>query len=412
VGRLRVATGSFRDKENKTLRRLIPLAVTAGVAAALVAAGPAVASTAPVQLTFPVPSGPERIATVSLHLVQTGRADPWVPGRTRELMISLTYPARHADRYPSAPYMQAGAWASLVQSLGIPLGSALVATTAAHEGAPVERPTGGLPVILYSPPSGGDRTYNTAVVQNLASRGYLVATVDHTYSDDEVEFPDGRVATRVLPDPGVVTTQQLADEVAERDRDMRFVLDELTAIKHGANPDADHRRLPEGLRAALNLNKVGMLGMSLGGATAAATMLDDPRITAGIDMDGTLFGPVVTTGLNRPVLLLSNAEHNRDDDPSWAQFWSHSSGWKRDFRLSGSTHGSFFDGEIVFPQLAGLLGLTPARLATLIGTIDPARAIAVESTYVDAFFDQHLRHHSEHLLDGPSPRFPEMVFVP
>jgi len=66
----------------------------------------------------------------------------------------------------------------------------------------------------------------------------------------------------------------------------------------------------------------------------------------------------------------------------------------------------------VFPQLAGLLGLTPPRLATLIGTIDPARAITVESTYVDAFFDQHLRHHPEHLLDGPSPRFPEMVFVP
>jgi dienelactone hydrolase len=276
----------------------------------------------------------------------------------------------------------------------------------------VDRLPGGLPVILYSPPSGGDRTYNTALVQDLASRGYLVATVDHTYSDDEVEFPDGRVAMRVLPDPGALTTRQLTNEVAERDKDMRFVLEELTAIDHSANPDAEHAALPEGLRGAMNLNEVGMLGMSLGGATAAATMLDDPRIKAGVDMDGTLHGPVVTTGLNRPFMLLSNATHNRDNDPSWVQFWNASTGWKRDFRLLGSTHASYFDGEILFPQMAGLLGLTPTRLASLVGTINPARAITVESTYVDSFFDQHLRHHPEHLLDRPSPRFPEMVFVP
>jgi len=387
-----------------TLRRLIPLALTAGMAAALAAAGPAVASTAPIQLTFPAPAGPDQIGTVSLHLVQAGRPDPWVPGRTRELMISLTYPARHADRYPTAPYMEEGAWESLQQS-DFSLGPALVPQTAAHEGAPVDRHPDGLPVILYSPPSGGDRTFDTALVQDLASRGYLVATVDHTYSDDEVEFPDGRVAQRVLP--AHQTTQQLTDEVAERDKDMRFVLDELTAIDHGANPDAEHRKLPDGLRGAMNLNEVGMLGMSLGGATAAATMLDDSRIKAGIDLDGTLFGPVVTTGLNRPFMLLSAADHNRDNDPSWAQFWNASTGWKRDFQLLGSTHFSYFDAEVLVPQVVAASGL-PA----IIGTINPARAITIESAYVDAFFDQHLRHRPEHLLDGPSPRFPDMVFVP
>lgn len=390
------------------LRRLIPLALTAGMTAALVAAGPAVASTAPLQLTLPAPTGPDSLGTVSLHLVQADRPDPWVPGRTRELMISLTYPARHADRYPTAPYMEAGAWEAFQQSIS--LSSVLVPQTAAHEGAPVDRHPGGLPVILYSPPSGGDRSFNTVLVQDLASRGYLVATVDHTYSDNEVEFPDGRVARRVLPEQP--TPQQSAADVAERNKDMRFVLDELTALDHGANPDAEHRTLPDGVWGGMNLNEVGMLGMSLGGATAAATMLDDPRIKAGINLDGTLYGPVVTTGLNRPFLLLSNATHNRNNDPSWASFWNASTGWKRDFQLLGSAHGTYFDGEVLFPQLAGALGLTPTQLANDIGTINPARAITVESTYVDAFFDQHLRHHPEHLLDGPSPRFPDMVFVP
>ena len=391
-----------------TLRRFLPLALTAGMAAAVVAAGPAVASTAPLQLTLPAPTGPDQIGTVSLHLVQTGRPDPWVPGRTRELMISLTYPARHADRYPVAPYMQAGAWQAFEQSIS--LSSVLVPQTAAHEGAPVDGRAGGLPVILYSPPSGGDRSFNTVLVQDLASRGYVVVTVDDTYSDGEVEFPNGLVARRILPeDP----TDQLATaDVAERDKDVRFVLDELTALDHGANPDAEHRALPDGLRGGLDLNEVGMFGMSEGGATAAATMLDDTRIKAGINLDGSLRGPVVTAGLHRPFMLLSAGDHNRDNDPTWASFWNASSGWKRDFQLLGSVHGTYFDGVVLFPQLAGALGLTPTQLTDDVGTIDTARAITVESAYVDAFFDQHLRHHPERLLNGPSPRFPDMVFVP
>lgn len=245
-----------------TLRRLIPFALTAGMAAALVAAGPTVAAAAPLQLTLPVPTGPDPIGTVSLHLIQADRPDPFVAGRPRELMVSLTYPARHTDRHPVAPYMPAGAWASFTQNQGIPA-DAIVPPTAARDGAPVARQPGGLPVVLYSPPSGGDREVNTVLVQELASRGYVVATIDHTYTDSEVEFPDGRVVQRTLPDDQ--TQQQLTDEVAERDKDARFVLDELTAIEHGHNPDVDRHRLPEGLRGSLDLDRVGMFGHSLGG---------------------------------------------------------------------------------------------------------------------------------------------------
>jgi len=47
-----------------------------------------------------------------------------------------------------------------------------------------------------------------------------------------------------------------------------------------------------------------MFGHSLGGATAAAAMLDDQRIKAGVNLDGTLFGPVVNAGLDRPFMLV------------------------------------------------------------------------------------------------------------
>ena len=47
----------------------------------------------------------------------------------------------------------------------------------------------------------------------------------------------------------------------------------------------------------------------------------------------------------------------------------------------------------------------------MIGTIDPARAIAAERAYIGAFFDLHLRHRASSLLDRPSPLYPDIHFT-
>lgn len=39
------------------------------------------------------------------------------------------------------------------------------------------------------------------------------------------------------------------------------------------------------------------------------------------------------------------------------------------------------------------------------------RCVEITRTYVAAFLDLHLRHRPQPLLDGPSPRFPEIDFV-
>jgi len=51
-------------------------------------------------------------------------------------------------------------------------------------------------------------------------------------------------------------------------------------------------------------------------------------------------------------------------------------------------------------------------LRPLIGTIDPDRSIAAQRAYIAAFLDLHVRHLDTHLLDGPSPAFPEVQFIP
>lgn len=56
-------------------------------------------------------------------------------------------------------------------------------------------------------------------------------------------------------------------------------------------------------------------------------------------------------------------------------------------------------------------GLPSDTIEQAIGTIDPTRAIVAIRAYTTSFFDRWLRDHDDHLLDGPSPRFPDVAFV-
>ena len=68
--------------------------------------------------------------------------------------------------------------------------------------------------------------------------------------------------------------------------DVRFVINVLTVINEGRNPDVEGRPLPAHLAGALDLHRIGMFGQSLGGATTAQVMLIDSRIRAGLSLDG------------------------------------------------------------------------------------------------------------------------------
>ena len=101
-----------------------------------------------------------------------------------------------------------------------------------------------------------------------------------------------------------------------------------------------------------DLDHVGMFGHSLGGATAAATMLIDRRIDAGLDMDGFLFGKVAVTGLKKPFMLFA-ADPGFRHKPNLAQFWSQLSGPRYAVDFAGAAHLAFTDLVFLVPQLAG-----------------------------------------------------------
>ncbi|HET6859542.1 MAG TPA: lipase [Streptomyces sp.] len=399
----------------------LTLCLTAGAVTAVSAATPS-ASLSPtaregLRFELPEPTGRHPVGTTELHLVDHDRRDPWVADKDRELMVSIWYPARSASGHPRQPYMPPGVARSvdLSGSFGLARPGEVdwaAIRTGAARAAPADHRSS-QPVVLYSPGLRFSRTLGTSTATELASRGYVVVTMDHTYEPPAVEFPDGRVELQE-PISGAEGLKRIIDT---RVRDTRFVLDQLAVLRGGENPDAEGRRLPKGLGKALDLDRIGMFGHSGGGATAAETMRTDRRVDAGINMDGTLqfnddeFLPVAREGLDRPFMLMGKPSQTHLNKPSWQSLWDNSTGWKRDLSLERGSHFSYTDAQSFVPALDEHLDIPAATREQYIGAVDPERSTAAQRAYISAFFDQHLRGRPQHLLDGPSPSHPDVSFV-
>lgn len=375
-------------------------------------------------VVLPVPSGAAEIGTTTLHLVDPNRADPWRPDQSRELMVTVTYPATAVENYPLAHYVstEAAPTASrdLAAALHLPVEfeNLLGIHTDAHTGAPVlATAEHSLPLVLYSPGAAVPRGLGTGEAEDLASRGYIVVSIDHTYEALAVEFPGGRIVEGIpSPDDPAQSAQWVRTALAARVADTRFVLDALTALADGQNPDAEQRALPEGLGRALDLSHVGMFGHSLGGFTAAEAMAHDARIDAGVNLDGMIgigedVGLDAPRGLDRPLLMMSSQQIANIEgvEPSWNDFWDNTRGWARQVELADSGHYSFTDLQTLVPPVA--TAVAPDITGQYIGTIRPERATLATREYVAAMFDRFLRDRAAPLLDGPSAEFPEVRYV-
>ncbi|WP_101790891.1 alpha/beta hydrolase family protein [Nonomuraea indica] len=374
------------------------LAVTAGLAVLAASAcsaptpprsdAPSATPTGPA--TLPAPTGPHPVGTTARYLKDTSRPDPWnLDADARELKVTLWYPTEHRDGQ-RAPYMTPKESELTLKGLGVagvPYDTlSKTRTNAIHNAEPAGKK---LPLVVLSPGFTKPMSTLTSLAEDLASRGYVVAGIDHTYESYATTFPDGRVTECLAcdsdTDPGFGT-----GAVQGRAADVSFVLDQLTS-----------KRNDSGL---IDRSRIAMAGQSLGGAAAVAAMLKDSRIRAGIDMDGTTYARIPKSGFSRPFMFMGSPRHvpgGRDN--SWSRDWKLLTGWKRWLVLSGADHQSFTDG----PLLAGALGIKPAY-----GLLPAARSAELTRTYVTAFLDQHLKSQRQPLLNEPSSRYPEVTFCP
>ncbi|MFJ9110029.1 alpha/beta hydrolase family protein [Streptomyces sp. NPDC102283] len=357
------------------------------------------ATTPPVtRAVLPRPTGRHSVSTRSLPLTDLGRTDPFDsrPG-PRRLMVQLWCPAGSRApsphrRNPVAPYTDPGTAAALEGDWGMRPDVLKDVGTHARSGG---RPTPGTrSAVVLSHGRGASRILTSGLAEELASHGHLVAAVDHTYDAAAVRFPDGRLVLGALPAEPEDWDAQDRLEVAVRAADLRCVADALC-----------RRTRP---LAGGAVQRIGLLGHSLGGAAAAEAMRTDRRFVAGLDLDGGLFGTTVAvTGLDRPFLLLTSSP----DHETWARWRDHHRSWGRHLHLTGGGHLSATD----VPALAAAAGLRerwPEPLfSDYLGTIAPHRAATVTRACATAFFDRFLLGLHRPLLDAPTHRYPELRFL-
>lgn len=78
-----------------------------------------------------------------------------------------------------------------------------------------------------------------------------------------------------------------------------------------------------------------------------------------MNLDGSLFGPVTSQGVNCPIMFFAHVGKNLTTDTSWEQFWRHTMHTtKVELELEGSAKGNFTD----FPSLAETIGV-PGQVA-------------------------------------------------
>lgn len=364
-------------------------------------------------VVLPSPGGAYTVGRVEYDWVDTSRADSLGvdPQQPRKLNVWIWYPGERSSSTTSpAPYLPP-AWIAARRHVA-GAGTLLMQNPAriyAHSiaGLPLATARASYPLLIVQPGLGPVLPDYTTLCEALASYGYIVVGSTPTESAGVVVFKDGQVIYGTpqgnVPELATITDTQriLGDLIRVWAGDDRFVLDQVGQL-NAADPAGR-------FTGRINLDAVGVLGHSFGGASAAQFCSLDARCKAGADLDGYPYGDVVQVGLRQPFMFLWS-ESPDPNDPAWLRA-------KRDAdaifqrlppgslqaTIDGTRHFNFADYAVEFEPVIHLLGE--------LGPIDGAHGLRIIITYVRAFFDETLLHQHDPVLDAnPSP-YPEVHLV-
>ena len=371
------------------LRVLTLLLVTLLAAAGCTGDGSATARH-PATVTLPGPTGKYPVGVVDLHLHDPDRSGPKsTPGR--DLMVSLWYPAVAGADAPSAVWMPAptaGYLATQLQTTAqVPpdrwrLAPLTARYKAAARPAPHQSASPG-PLVLLSPGYGMVRGLYAGLAQDLASRGHVVAAVDHPGDAALITLPDGQLQRQVPLDQNDQAAVQAS--ISTRADALRFVLDQLDQLHAGAlHTDADGQTLPLNLNRLLDTTHTAGIGHSFGGPAVMTAMTADQRLTTGVNLDGSLYPPI-TAGVPRPVLVVASDGHLPGKDASWQQWCTSAHPPTNAVVLPGAAHLSFTDLTTILPTLHAAGLITSAVTINTIGQIDPATSQQAQTSIIETW---------------------------
>ncbi len=364
---------------------------------------------------LPSPTGLFTVGRTTFYWKDSARPETLSdnPNDKRELMVTLWYPAEKEAGLSPAVYFPH--YELIGGQSSTPLPSSLKAH--AFEQAPVARARQTLPVILFSHGLGENTARYSAMLEELASHGYVVAAIDHTYENQGVVFPDGRIVRWsnrwewAFDRDSIDQERFIRAQLAVMVDDVSFVLDQLKELNE--EPIGVFKR-------RLDLSNIGFFGHSLGGAIAPRVCQKDRRFKGCLNQDGMFLGEALMLDaagdkLARPFMFVGHCDAVTDDTLdlmalSRKEYEGHDlARRRRAFRIldtmplesyvvsiSGAEHSSFTDNPLL-------------EAHTLSTYRSRERTLGVIRDYTREFFDKYLMGKPSTLLDKKSCKYPQAI---
>jgi predicted dienelactone hydrolase len=357
---------------------------------------------------IPAPSGPYPVGTSILEMVDSSRPELYSgKDEPRHFIIQIWYPAEISPDDIRAPWMAnaeiyAPAIATYIDLPSYFLDHLALVKIPAYEDAKVASSEEPFPVIIFSHGWNGFNAQNTGQALELASHGYFVIAIQHTYGAVISVFPDGTIAPNnpnALPkdanDPNYeIVARKLVDQWAG---DIGYTLDVFS------NRVMDVRGTIFG---KLDLSKVGVYGHSTGGGAAIQFCGTDLRCKAVLGMDPFIrpvSAEVIQSGVSQPSFFMFSQGWVDDVDSKnnklFNQFFPNVSNSLGVVGIEGTKHYDFSDMPLLSP-IAPQLGLK--------GPLNGKRATEIVNTYLLDFFELTLKEKQTSLFETVSP-FEEVI---
>lgn len=360
---------------------------------------------------LPSPTGTYNVGTKDL-LLTLDRAEPITPDTTdsRQLMIKTWYPATDISQGKADPYVDAAGRNGFAKKYGLPpflLHYLDRINTHVYRNVPIVEKS--FPVVVFSHGYHSKANGYYVLLSELASHGYVVLAINHTYESTGTTFPDGTevyfnhtYAHAIESDSWSMVQpaiQAFKDSLSFEERHLivqkslrnYFVKDMVERWAQDISDVASQATLWNDtgffqndtgfFQNRLDTAKIGVLGHSRGGAAAGQALLTDKNIKAAVNLDGVQWGEMVDTAFSRPFLYLSSDWPATHENLNQHAYINKSKEVFYEGILANSGHSNFMD----IPFLIPIASLSQA------GTIDVNLAIEITRQTTLGFFDKYLK---------------------